>query len=203
VKYSSLALVATAAFALLGGCATITKGTTQVVTVNSNVSGADVYLDSVLIGKTPFSGSLKKNKSTLTVKMAGYAPKTVTLSKSLEGMFWGNIITGGTLGSITDFASGAAYSYAPSTYEVDLIAEGQSPTSFRDEVELRRFALSHYPELLREASTEDKTYTRALAQMLGSSESEAVLVGWVSEAAVASRGDRVGFSAKVVAHHGS
>lgn len=200
----SLFLVAiSGVLATLLGCATIATGTSQLMTINSNTDSAEVMIDNKLVGKTPFSGKVPKNGKILTVQKNGYTTKTIALSKNLEGIFWGNIITGGTIGSITDFATGAAYSYAPASYQVDLVAAGQSPASFKSEVELRRFVLVHYPELLREASTADKTYTRTLVGMLGSKESEAALMAWVGEEVMASRGDRVGFSALIVARKGT
>ena len=116
MKKSTVLLPILALFSLslfITSCATIATGTTQLVTINSNVDGATVSLDGVNVGKTPFTGEIKKNGKVVTIEKEGYKTYTIALSSSLEGLFWGNIIIGGTLGSITDFASGAAYKYAP------------------------------------------------------------------------------------------
>ena len=46
-------------------CATIASGRTQVVTVGSNVDGADIFLDGVSVGTTPFTGELWKGGNNL------------------------------------------------------------------------------------------------------------------------------------------
>lgn len=193
----SIAALATIA-TLLSSCATIVKGSTQVVTIDSNVKDAKILLDGKEIGVTPFSGKIAKSKSKLTVSAPGYVTKEVALSKAIEPAFFGNIITGGTLGSITDFASGAAYSYAPSNYQVDLIAEGQSTESFRRESELRRFALVHYPDLLRDGA-EGSSHAAALLALLGETPSEVQSQEWLKETLEASQGDRQAFAKLVSA----
>jgi hypothetical protein len=104
------------------GCATIIKGTTQTVSINSNVEGAQVIVNGESVGQTPFTGQIKrKSGTTVTVRKQGYQTKTVTLTTEIEAIFWGNIISGGAIGSTTDLTTGAMYYYAPSTLEVDLV----------------------------------------------------------------------------------
>src|SRR5439155_9601807 len=99
---------------LTGGCASIVNGTTQVVTIDSNVRGAEVAVDGEMVGRTPYTGPIKRG-STTTVRVStqGYQPKTITLSTEIEPIFWGNIILGGFFGSTTDAGTGAMYKYAP------------------------------------------------------------------------------------------
>lgn len=115
------------AAALVTGCASIVKGTTQTVSINSNVSGAEVIVNGERVGVTPYTGPIKrKSGTTVTVQKPGYQTKTVTLTTEIESVFWGNIIIGGVLGSTTDLATGAMYYYAPATLEIDLNkAEGK------------------------------------------------------------------------------
>jgi len=47
---------------VVSACATIASGKTQAISVSSNVEGADVFLDGILIGQTPFTGPVAKNK---------------------------------------------------------------------------------------------------------------------------------------------
>lgn len=131
----------------LGSCVSLMKGTDQTVTINSNVDGAGVYLEGAKIGETPFVSKIKKNKDAVTIKKEGYKIHTLSFSKSLEPMFWGNIITGGTLGSITDFATGAAYSYSPSSYQVELYRKGEPAEAFLNRHELRRYALLNITDI--------------------------------------------------------
>jgi hypothetical protein len=120
--------------ALQGACATIVKGTKQLVTVDSNVREADVVVNGVTVGKTPFNGPIPRGSSTqVTVKKDGFYPKTITLATQTETAFWGNILTGGVLGSSTDSGSGAMHKYSPATFQVDLTpavpAPAAAPTS--------------------------------------------------------------------------
>lgn len=148
------------------GCATITKGSTQTISITSNIDGARLSLDGIEIGVTPFTGSVPKNKTTLQVSKDGYAPSTIVLSKTLEGMFWGNIITGGTLGSITDFASGAAYSYAPATYHVELKASDQGALEFETQLVVRKFAMVYMDEISTDLATDGGDHLNALITLI-------------------------------------
>lgn len=120
LRVSILAMTLAAAMAV-AGCSTIVSGQEQALQINSNVSGADVLLNGVLIGKTPFSGPIKKSATaSVTVRKDGFKERTVQLATEVEGSFWGNIIIGGLPGSSTDYGTGAMYKYAPNVIQVDL-----------------------------------------------------------------------------------
>jgi hypothetical protein len=103
------------------GCATIVAGTSQSVSINSNVKGADVIVNGKTVGKTPYNGPIERGDSTtVTLQKDGYDPKTIILSTEIETIFWGNIIVGGVLGSTVDLATGGMYKYAPATLQIDL-----------------------------------------------------------------------------------
>jgi len=146
----------------LAGCATIVTGTKQLVTITSNVEGATVYLDGIKIGETPFAGEIKKNGKVITIEKEGYKKYTLALSTSIEGVFFGNIITGGTLGSITDFASGAAYKYTPASFQVELIADGLSLNEFRRNYELKKFAMVNMSNISIDLSNNSGQYLNSL-----------------------------------------
>jgi hypothetical protein len=106
---------------VISGCATIIKGTSQTVSINSNVSGAEVIVNGQRVGTTPFTGPIeRKSGTTVTLQKTGYQTKTVTMTTEIESVFWGNIIIGGVLGSTTDLTTGAMYYYAPATLQIDL-----------------------------------------------------------------------------------
>lgn len=120
LRVSILAMTLAAAVAV-AGCSTIVSGQEQALQINSNVSDADVLLNGVLIGKTPFSGQVKKSATaSVTVRKDGFKERTVQLATEVEGSFWGNIIIGGLPGSSTDYGTGAMYKYAPNVIQVDL-----------------------------------------------------------------------------------
>jgi PEGA domain len=103
------------------GCSTIINGKTQMVSVNSNVRDADITVNGMTVGRTPYAGQIiRGDKTIVTVSKDGYHSKTITLSTEFEPVFWGNIIFGGVLGSTTDNATGSMYKYAPNTLQIDL-----------------------------------------------------------------------------------
>jgi len=102
----------------LSGCATIISGDTETVTFNSSPEGADVYIDGSIVGKTPLSIVLEKNKKDVVMlKKEGYQSVTRDLTKSYDSItmlsiFWDL--------STTDFLTGAAMEYAPKSYYIEL-----------------------------------------------------------------------------------
>lgn len=106
---------------LLSSCATILKGSDQLVTISSNVQGATVSVNGKEVGKTPFTGEIERGSETVVVLTAkNYQAKTITLDTAIEPIFWGNVILGGVLGSTTDYSTGSMYKYAPVNINVDL-----------------------------------------------------------------------------------
>lgn len=108
------------AAAALAGCATITKGTTQVVSVNTpGVTGATCTLTSSTIGSmtvvTPATVDLTKGGDNISVRCVKecYQDGVGILSSNLEGMAAGNLIFGGVIGLGVDYASGAMNKYSP------------------------------------------------------------------------------------------
>ncbi len=184
---------------VLASCATVASGRTQVVSVSSNVRGAELFLDSEKIGTTPFTGAVPKGKSTLRVEAPGYTSETLSLSKTLDPLFWGNIIIGGTLGSITDFATGAAYQYAPASYQVELQSEGQPEEAFRQQLVVRKFAMVYIDEISRDLSGGSGEYLSALLDLINEDEQVAVGFDEIRAAMEASRGFPIEFGNEVVA----
>jgi hypothetical protein len=116
-----LAPLLTVLILLISGCSTIINGKTQTVSINSNVRDADVVVNGMTVGRTPYSGPIARgDKTVVTVSKDGYLSKSITLSTDFEPVFWGNIIFGGVLGSTTDAATGSMYKYSPNTLQIDL-----------------------------------------------------------------------------------
>jgi hypothetical protein len=102
------------------GCATITKGTTQVVAVSTpGVSGATCTLMSPSVGSqvvvTPATVSLPKGRDAVSVRCEKecYQEGAGIIASNTEGMTAGNILVGGVIGLGVDAASGAMNSYSP------------------------------------------------------------------------------------------
>lgn len=104
----------------LAACATIVKGTTQVVAVNTpGVPGATCTLTSSAIGSrvivTPGTTSLEKSQESVSVRCTKecYVDGAGVITSNMEGMTAGNIILGGVIGLGIDAASGAMNKYTP------------------------------------------------------------------------------------------
>ncbi len=103
---------------LLTGCATITKGTTQVVAITTpGVEGATCTLTSGGIGSkvvtTPATLTLEKSQESINVvcTKACYQDAVGVIPAHGEAMAAGNVVAGGLIGLGVDAATGALYKY--------------------------------------------------------------------------------------------
>jgi hypothetical protein len=118
MRFIALVLASTA---FVSGCSTIVNGSRQSITVDSNVKGAEVLINQVVVGQTPFVGQAPRGPAPqITVRKQGYESKTVVADTGFEPIFWGNIIIGGVIGSTTDAASGSMYKYSPAALNIEL-----------------------------------------------------------------------------------
>jgi hypothetical protein len=114
--------------AALGGCASITRGTTENLSISSTPSGAQADitgLDVPTACVTPCAVLVKRNADiTITVNKEGYEPQIVPLTKEIPGTgaagFAGNILAGGLIGMGVDAATGAAQDHKPNPVIVTL-----------------------------------------------------------------------------------
>ncbi len=179
MKLMRLAVILSLMF-LVTNCASIIDGSNQVVSVNSNVQGADVYINGILVGKTPFSGQVKnKNNTQVRVEKKGYTTQTITLSTSLPVSFWGNVISGGFLGSTTDFASGAAYQYSPNNYflhieKEDATKEEKVQSKLIERV--NQYVLINHNQLVKEISRGSGEYLDGLIRLKAKENSRSMFV---------------------------
>lgn len=109
-----------AATLLSSGCATIVKGSSQTLTVDTKPPGASCVFnrDGETIGVVhPTPGSLVVQKSSKAISVActkdKFQESDATLSADFQPMTLGNIILGGVIGIIVDAASGAVAEYQP------------------------------------------------------------------------------------------
>jgi hypothetical protein len=129
------AIVAASVFASVSGCATLTKGTTQSVALQTpGAPGATCTLVSEGIGTktvtTPTTLVLDKSQHNIAVtcKKECFQDGTGIISSSTEGMAAGNILVGGVIGLGIDAASGAMNKYNPDT-QIGMVAiQGCKPT---------------------------------------------------------------------------
>ena len=102
----------------ISGCASLTKGTSQSVVVNTpNVAGAICTLNSNSIGSrtvtTPAVTTLEKGKDAIQVRCRKecYDDGVGVIPSNFEGMTAGNILLGGIVGLGVDAATGAMNQY--------------------------------------------------------------------------------------------
>jgi hypothetical protein len=112
-------IILTGLLLVLAACATLTKGTTQVVAINTpGVTGATCTLTAPAIGTlrvvTPDTVVLPKARDNVAVRCSKecYRDGDGSISSDVEGMVAGNIIIGGVVGAVADAASGAMYKYS-------------------------------------------------------------------------------------------
>lgn len=137
--------------ALLTGCASIISGTSQAVTIDSNVQGATVAIEGNVVGQTPFSGKIpRKRESVALVSKPGYTAQPVVLTTSFNPVAILSIVWDY---STTDCLTGACWEYAPSTYYVNLRPATSSMELFRRDSELKAFAMTYYSAIKTELAT--------------------------------------------------
>ncbi len=109
------------ALMLFTSCATIVSGSKQKVKFVSNPSAATIYIDEVEVGKTPFEMKLaRKKEHQVLIKLDGYQPYQTTLTKKINGWYFGNILVGGLIGVIVDPITGAMYNLTPKEINAEL-----------------------------------------------------------------------------------
>jgi hypothetical protein len=103
---------------LVSACATIVKGTTQMVAIDTpGAPGAKCSLASSAIGSmqivTPANVSLQKGQEAISVRCTKecYQDGVGIIASNTEAMAAGNIIVGGIIGLGVDAASGAMNKY--------------------------------------------------------------------------------------------
>lgn len=103
---------------MLTSCATLFCKP-QTVTVTSDVEGADVYMGSKYVGKTPLTYNTKKTVMTIALKKKGYEPQAVLTNRSVKGVVWLDCLAGGIPGFV-DLFSGRYYKYKETEYFVSM-----------------------------------------------------------------------------------
>ena len=110
---------------VIGGCATITRGTNSNVGFDSQPSGAEVRLSNGLGCVTPCSLVVKRNEEFIaTFTRPGYVSQQVEVKTKVAGEgaagFAGNIVAGGIIGMGVDAVTGGALEHTPNPVVVAL-----------------------------------------------------------------------------------
>lgn len=135
------------------GCATVTRGTTEEIIVQSEPTGAQVRLSNGMTGVTPATFKVpRKGDIIVVVTKDGYKPAEVVskaeVSKAGAAGFAGNILIGGVVGGVADAVTGAALSHFPNPVRVTLTSLGEPAKTIQTETPT--------PEAKKNSETEGK-----------------------------------------------
>lgn|SRR5579863_1776526 len=116
---------ALAAALVLGGCATITRGTTDQVQIRSAPNGALAKASTGQSCTTPCTISVgRKDEFTVHFAKPGFVPQDVPVRTQVSGAgeagFAGNVLVGGLVGMATDASTGATLDHVPNPVSVTL-----------------------------------------------------------------------------------
>lgn len=108
------------------GCATVTRGTTEAMIIESDPAGANVVLSTGETCMTPCSLEKKrKDGFDVTIEKAGFETVEVTVVSQSSGAgaagMAGNVVIGGLIGMAVDAGSGATKELAPNPIQVKLV----------------------------------------------------------------------------------
>lgn len=118
-----------AAAALLSGCATMTRGTSDTWTVNTTPAGAGVKTSNGFVCEaTPCSFKMKrKSEFDVTIDKPGFKTWTGHVTHKVAGAggaaMAGNVLVGGFIGAGVDAANGAMLDLVPNPLNVTLEKE--------------------------------------------------------------------------------
>jgi hypothetical protein len=121
--------------AILSGCATLTKGTSQIVVIDTPGVPAARCTIQIQSGPqvvvTPGSVNLSKSSNSLPIQCTkpGYLPGTSIIASGTEAMSAGNVILGGVIGLGVDAASGAMNKY-PNIVTVAMVPDPASQPQY-------------------------------------------------------------------------
>jgi len=119
-------LVVVALAAACGGCASITRGTTDQVQIQSEPAGAEVHTSMGQVCTTPCTLQFnRKDEFTVTATKPGYhsAQMPVGTRVAVGGAagFAGNVLIGGVVGMAVDASTGAALEHYPNPVMLTLV----------------------------------------------------------------------------------
>jgi hypothetical protein len=122
-----------AAAVVMAGCATVTRGTSSQVQIQSEPPGADVRTSTGFTCITPCTMTVgRKDEFAVTFTKPGYEPEQVDIKTRLAGDgalagVAGNALIGGVVGLAADAASGATLEHTPNPLKVILYQNGKKP----------------------------------------------------------------------------
>lgn len=160
------------AVCFIGACASIMSGSEQSVTFTSDPEGATVTVNGNVVGKTPATIVLRREKKPIVeFTLEGYSKRTIPLDTRMNGWVLVNGIwcMSCVFSTTTDYQSGAAYEYSPNKYFVTLLPEGvtETPSDIKKR-KVKSFIVGNYSSIIKPLSSESASskYLNTLLTML-------------------------------------
>jgi hypothetical protein len=157
---------------LVTGCATITRGTKDVLVVESNPPGANVRLSTGHTSRTPATFKLARKENVMVeIYKEGYESVEVHVQPHIEGAgaagMAGNVIVGGLIGLAVDAGTGAMYGLIPNPVRVDLQPIDGSAVAPRNDTNSIEARLEDLDALKEKGLITDAEYEERRRQILG------------------------------------
>ena len=110
---------------LCSGCASITRGSKEVLVIDSTPQDADIRLSTGLVGKTPASFQVPRSDTiTVFITKPGYKDRTIIVQAEIGNgggvAMAGNVFLGGIIGAGVDAGTGAMYEHKPNPLLITL-----------------------------------------------------------------------------------
>ena len=119
-RTACIAVLLPAATLVAGGCATLTTGSSQTLTIVTEPAGAACLLrrggDVIgAVNPTPGSIAVAKSHGAISVRCTrdGFLAAEQDLTATFQAATLGNVLLGGLIGIVVDAASGASATYEP------------------------------------------------------------------------------------------
>lgn len=154
---------------LTTGCATVTRGSTDTLVIESDPPGAKVTLSNGMTGQTPASFKLPRKESLVVeIHKAGYEPLKVNVQPQISGAggagMAGNLLLGGIVGAAVDAGTGAMNDLKPNPIQVRLVPQaGGNPGGSATGIEQR---LQQLAAMRRSGALSEAEYRRKRAEIL-------------------------------------
>lgn len=156
---------------LLSACGTVFSGTTQDLSIDSNVKDVSVYLDGAFVCKTPCIYPVERASGSISVvgKKKGYEDVGMAVKTKINPVAWANLIM--PYSWTTDIISGGAWKYRQDGVYLNMEPVNMKQAEalqFKKDSTVRRFSLMNYGELKIEATKKyPDEYLTALSELSG------------------------------------
>lgn len=156
----------------MSGCSSLINGTEQTVFFDSNVPNVTINRNGFGICKTPCAVPLKRTSQDMlfTGRKSGYRELVLNVTSIVSPWFFGNIITGGLIGSTTDAASGGMWEYSPQQYFLNMTPDDETEWDgeaipFYARKSVKKYVVKNFYALQSDANKGKGEYLDALSEM--------------------------------------